>query len=394
MFKIVNKNTMFAIILLVIPLGGVGIDLYSASLPILAKYLNVNQSQIKFTLSFYLVGLAIGMFFSGILSDIFGRRPLQLVNSILFIFACISITFAHSLAIILMLRLLQGISAGGVQVVGRSSLTDIFSKMELAKKTVYVTTVWGVGPIIAPWIGGELTHNFGWEACFYFFAIYGIIIFIAYLYSSETYNTRNRFCFIRLRSDILWIITHSNFFIPMIMMSLGYTIFLVYGICGPYFIEIVLGKSPIYYGNVGFILGFGYLIGTLICRILINKYKLDDILRVAVIGMFLINLINLILSSFIGFSLILIIENIVLTCFAVGFTYPIYMVRSLNDFATKAGVASAITTLTITSIAALISFILSFINVNTIVEFLGIYFTISLIILLFWKLSTIRKINT
>lgn len=391
MSKSMNQNAMFAIILLVIPLGGIGIDLYSASLPLFAKYLNVSQSEIKLTLSIYLVGLAIGMFFSGILSDTIGRRPLQLFNAIVFTISCTAVTFSHSLTVVLVLRLLQGMSAGGIQVVGRSMLTDIFSKVELAKKTVYVTTVWGIGPILAPWIGGELTHYFGWTASFYFFTIYGMIILFSYWSSPETHNTRQPFHFKRLCDDMLWIVTHSNFLIPIIMMSLGYTIFIVYGICGPYFIEEVLGKSPVYYGNVGFIIGFGYLIGTLICRVMMSKYDMDNILKCAVLGMFIINLINLILAWLVGFNMLLIIENIVLTCFCVGFTYPIYMTRSLHDFAKKAGVASAITTLSITSLASIISFILSIINVSTIIEFLSIYFTISLFILIFWMISRTNK---
>lgn len=391
--KLINQNVMFTVILLVIPLGGIGIDLYSASIPILAKYLNVSQSGIKLTLSIYLVGLATGMFFSGILSDSIGRKPLQLFNAIIFISSCYAVPFAHNLSVVLILRLLQGISAGGIQVVGRSALTDIFSKAELEQKTVYVTTVWGIGPIVAPWIGGELTHYFGWAACFYFFTIYGVLILLSYCYSPETHNARHPFNFRQLCNDIAWIATHHNFIIPVIMMSLGYTIFIIYGICGPYFIEEVLGKSPVYYGNVGFVIGFGYLIGTLVCRVLMTKYEMDNILKFAVLGMFIINLINLILAWLIGFYMLLIIENVVLTCFCVGFTYPIYMTRSLKDFAMKAGVASAITTLAITGIASLISFILSVINVNTIVEFLSIYFTITLFILIVWSFSFVREIN-
>lgn len=393
MSKLINQNAMFAIILLVIPLGGIGIDLYSASIPILAKDLSVSQSEIKLTLSIYLVGLAVGMFFSGILSDTIGRKPLQMLNAIIFTVSCTAVTFSHSLSVILILRLLQGISAGGIQVVGRSALTDIFSKVELAKKTVYVTTVWGIGPIIAPWIGGELTHYFGWKACFYFFTIYGIIILFAYWRSPETHNARQPFHFRRLCDDITWVVTHSNFFIPVVMMSLGYTIFLVYGICGPYFIEEVLGQSPVYYGNVGFILGFGYLIGTLICRVMMSKYGMDHILKFAILGMFTINLINIILAWFIKFNMLLIIENVVLTCFCVGFTYPIYMTRSLKDFAERSGVASAITTLAITSIASLISFILSVVSVSTVVGFLSIYLAISFLMLIFWRLSQVSKVS-
>uniref|UniRef100_A0AAU6WN91 Major facilitator superfamily (MFS) profile domain-containing protein n=1 Tax=Chryseobacterium endophyticum TaxID=1854762 RepID=A0AAU6WN91_9FLAO len=50
-----------------------------------------------------------------------------------------------------------------------------------------MTIVWSVGPIIAPFIGGYLQKNFGWQSNFYVLAGYSALLLISeFIFSGET----------------------------------------------------------------------------------------------------------------------------------------------------------------------------------------------------------------
>ena len=72
----------FAMTLLLAMLTGLGplsVDMYLASMPDIGRLLGAPTAQVQLTISFYLVGFALGQMFYGPLSDRHGRRPVMLV---------------------------------------------------------------------------------------------------------------------------------------------------------------------------------------------------------------------------------------------------------------------------------------------------------------------------
>ncbi len=55
-----SERDLFLSVLIIIPLAGMGIDIYVPSLPSIASYFVADPRNIKLTLSLYLVGLAVG----------------------------------------------------------------------------------------------------------------------------------------------------------------------------------------------------------------------------------------------------------------------------------------------------------------------------------------------
>lgn len=392
MFLKRDKNFILTLILMVIPLGGLGVDLYAAGMPDLAREFGTSQTWTRMTISAFLFGLFIGMYWFGLFSDRYGRRIFQLINTLVFAVVSLCIAVSHTFSIILVLRFIQGVSSGGLQVVARSMITDVFDKKEVPHVTLYVTSAWGLGPVLAPWVGGILSHLYGWRACFYFFMVYGILMFVFHkMWLPETHHKRLPLHVKRIFHDTLEIIRHRSFIIPVLVMSLCYVGLVCYGVLGPYYIEVYLGHTSVFYGNIGLVTGIGYFFGTICCRFVLARMSRSKVLKRAVIASLFINIIGFILSLYFKASLYVLISNIVLTCFCFGFMYPIYMARSLEPFAHKAGIASGLTVSSMLFLSALSSVVLGFIHVRNVPHFIMVYGCIVLLVFLLYGVDWLME---
>lgn len=377
-------------ILLTVPLGGIGIDLYAAGMPELANDLSVSSTKIKLTISLFLFGLFIGMLIFGILSDYFGRKIMQIVNSFIFLISSLIIPFSDSLSVVVFFRLIQGVSAGGLQAVARSMIAESFSKSEISKYSLYVTSVWGLGPIIGPWLGGVLTKNFGWEYCFYFFSFYGLLLAVINSFIlKETNKSKHVMDLPSLLNDSRDIVLNKNFFLPVIAMGLAYSTLVSYGIVGPYFVVTNLGFSSVSYGNIGLIVGTGYLFGNVVYRFLLSKdYSLSILLKYSIYMSVLINTVAIIVSVIYPYINYVWIFDIVLTCFAMGFIYPIYMAKSVSSFTYKPGLASGLTISMVLFVTSIFSAFLNLIDFSFSYYFVFLYFVLSIFILISWYVDS------
>ena len=112
----------------------------------------------------------------GVLSDIFGRRPILLVALTLLFFDYIIMGLASSIAILFVGRLIAGL-AGGTVTTATAYLADI-SKPEMKKKNfAIIGAAFGLGFILGPSIGGIL-GEFSVRAPFFVSAAFVFINFI------------------------------------------------------------------------------------------------------------------------------------------------------------------------------------------------------------------------
>src|SRR4030095_16345027 len=109
------------------------------------------------------------------LSDIYGRKPFYLLGAVLFVVtsalcgAAGTLTFMpiDGMGQLILFRGLQGIGAGMVMGLLFTIVGDIFSPSERGRYVGLFSAVWGGASIFGPTLGGWLTDQWSWRACFW-----------------------------------------------------------------------------------------------------------------------------------------------------------------------------------------------------------------------------------
>ncbi len=232
-------------------MGPFSVDTYFPSFPAMAAHFGVSEIEVQSTLSFYLAALAGMNLFHGALSDSFGRRRvimMSLAGYALTAFACL---MAPSFEWLLALRTAQGLAGGAGMIVSRAIIRDCFSGAEAQKFMADVTLASGLGPAIAPVLGGWLHVWFGWRGPFGFLALVGASLWLAcYFGLAETLPKASRQSF---RPGVLFrayvrTVLHPPFFLLCLALGFGGGGFLLYVASAPDVAVNILGLRETQFG--------------------------------------------------------------------------------------------------------------------------------------------------
>jgi MFS family permease len=153
-------------LLLVAGLGGLlyGIDvgIIAGALPYLEATSGLNAGQLSLIVAAVLAGSIISTIFSGMLSDLLGRKPMMLISGILFVASIPMIALAQGFTPLVLGRLLQGISAGFVGVAVPLYLAECLGAENRGKGTGIFQWLLTLGIVAAAliamgfsaWLGG------------------------------------------------------------------------------------------------------------------------------------------------------------------------------------------------------------------------------------------------
>ncbi|WIH25330.1 Bcr/CflA family efflux MFS transporter [Photobacterium damselae] len=323
-------------------LMGIGIDLYVPSLPDMAHFYHANISYIQLTISLYLLGYGLGQIILGSLSDSYGRRKIFIASSMVFSISSMLCIVSDSIIYLNLFRLLQGLAIAGLASGMRAIIVDLFSGLELKKMANYFALSWAIGPIVAPFIGANLADKFGWQANFYLFTVYGIILFfVCTLLFKESNKNIIHFNVKNFTTNLVIIITNKDFTLLSIIYGLSYSTVLIFNTVGPYLIEVKLNYSILFYGNLAMFLGCAYFIGTMINRYLIIQYDNKSILQSGIILSSISSIVMLLLITFHQNIFTLTVPIFAIFVF-IGLIVPNAIAITMTLFPKQAGMATSL----------------------------------------------------
>jgi len=189
-----GRAEFVALIAMMLASVAFSIDAMLPALPAIAQELAPGAPQkAPLILSMFLLGMGIGTFLTGPLSDAFGRKAVILGGSVLFIAACIVAWASSSFEVVLIARAVQGLGAAGPRIVALAVVRDRFSGRQMAQIVSVVMTIFILVPAIAPLLGSFIMAGVGWRGIFAAFILFALIFTVWMLLRlPETLAMENR----------------------------------------------------------------------------------------------------------------------------------------------------------------------------------------------------------
>ncbi|WP_258725378.1 multidrug effflux MFS transporter [Cellulomonas sp. NS3] len=159
-------------------IGPLTFDTYLAAFPEIGADLGASTAAVQLTLTASLAGLALGQLFIGSLSDAYGRRRPLLGALVLYVLVSASIVLVESVAMLTVLRVVQGFAAAAGMVLSMATIRDRFEGVAVSKMMARLMLVVGVAPVLAPTIGAQLLRFGSWRLVFGFLAVVGLVLLV------------------------------------------------------------------------------------------------------------------------------------------------------------------------------------------------------------------------
>lgn len=126
-------------------------------------------------LSMFLFGMGVGTFFTGPLSDAFGRKRVVIISSLVFIAGAGMAWAGQSLETVLVGRMLQGLGAAGPRVVANAIARDRYAGRQMAQIMSVVMMIFVLVPAVAPLLGSFIIGWSGWRGIFIAYICFALI---------------------------------------------------------------------------------------------------------------------------------------------------------------------------------------------------------------------------
>ena len=167
------------ILLAVVCLPRITIDIYLPSLPVIGQALQLSEFQLSLTMTVYMAGYAVSMLVCGPLADRYGRRPVLIGGTALYLVATIACALADSGGMLIAARLLQALGGCCGTVVGRVIVRDRFQKAEQVSYLSWMSSGMALSPVVAPLIGSVIDVTLGWRWVFVTLAVVAAGVLLA-----------------------------------------------------------------------------------------------------------------------------------------------------------------------------------------------------------------------
>jgi MFS transporter, DHA1 family, multidrug resistance protein len=326
-------------------LGPFSIDTYFPSFPALAAHFGVSEIQVQSTLSFYLVALAGMNLFHGALSDSFGRRRVILISLSVYAVSAAACVVAPSFGWLLGLRVVQGLAAGAGMIVSRAVIRDCFAGAEAQKFMAQVAMVAGLGPVLAPIVGGWLHVGFGWRGPFVFLGLLGVLLWWMChwaLPESLPRHLRQSFHPARLLRSYTEAVCHHTFVLLCLAVAFGGGGFLLYVATAPDVAINILGLSETQFGWLFVPIVAGLILGSALSGRLAGRIAPGRMVSCGFGLMGLGSALNLAVSAWLTPRVPWAVLPLTVYTFGFSLVAPVITIQSLDVFPQRRGLASSL----------------------------------------------------
>lgn len=160
-----DRNKVLVLLFLGVFMGALDIGIVGPALPSMESFFNINARSASWVFAIYILFFMIGTPLMAKLSDMYGRRPVYILDVTLFAIGSAITAFSFSFEMMLLGRAIQGFGAGGIFPVASAFIGDTFPPEKRGGALGIIGSVFGFSAVIGPILGGLLL-KYGWQWLF------------------------------------------------------------------------------------------------------------------------------------------------------------------------------------------------------------------------------------
>jgi DHA1 family bicyclomycin/chloramphenicol resistance-like MFS transporter len=275
-----RKQSPLWLLVLITVSGTMAMHMFVPALPVAAGDLGATAGQAQMTISFYVMGLAVGQLFYGPLSDSFGRRPLLMFGLGLYALGGLVAALAPEIHVLVGARLAEALGGCAGLALGRAIVRDSSRADEIIKKLALLNLMMMIGPGLSPLAGSVIAGAFGWRAIFWLLAGIGVLtLLLAWKFLPETSKPCGKFSASVLVGDYRTLLGSRQFACLAIGGGCATTSIYAFIATAPFLFHTQLHR-PL--EEVGIYLGmlvFGMSLGNMMTGRLAARIKADRLMR-------------------------------------------------------------------------------------------------------------------
>ena len=334
---------LLALLAALVALGPLSVDVYLPAMPTMMVALDTDIRHMHLTLSSYLTGFALFHLACGPLADRFGRKPILIGGTVLFVAACVGCSLAETVDELVFFRFIQGIGACVGPTLARAVARDIFGPTRAARALSLIAMMMALAPAIAPAMGGVMMLWLPWPSIFVFLAVYGIaMIMLIHVFLGESLPQRQSLHPLSILVNYGTLLRSPMFLIATFASGFLYAGFLAY-LASSSFVYIDMLGVPVEYFGLTFITSvLGYMAGSGLSARLTKNYTSEQIVLAGAALAAMAAGTVWIGAQRLPDSIAVMMIPMMFYCMGIGLMLPNAMAIALSPFPYIAGTASAL----------------------------------------------------
>lgn len=253
----------------------------------------------QWTLSLNFLGFFFASLLCGPLADAYGRRPVILGGSVLFLLGSLICFASSSIELMLLGRFVQGLGVSAPVTVCMAVIADIYQGERQIKLLSRMNSSVTITMAMAPIVGVYLTEHFGWRSNFgviFAIALIGCVLIGLYVPETLAQEGRVEFSGKSLVKSYLKLLRSRNFMSAVLGLCLTITPYFIFiGIIPLLFMEqlgVGLNEYVYYQGSV---VGL-FAVLSLMMPLILKMYDINKMLRMSILLSLVALVTSLVLS--------------------------------------------------------------------------------------------------
>ncbi|PGH12659.1 hypothetical protein AJ79_04159 [Helicocarpus griseus UAMH5409] len=172
-------------------IGGGMTPILAAAYNDVSESYGITSHEVALTTGLYMLGLGLGSVVMSPTAILYGKRPIYILGSALFIVSAVWCALSPNYPSLLLARIFQGVAVSPVECLPSATIAEIFFLHERAYRVGIYTLLLLGGKNLVPLVSAAITQGLGWRWVFWIVAItVGLGLFLVFFFVPESFWDR------------------------------------------------------------------------------------------------------------------------------------------------------------------------------------------------------------